>query len=221
MAAESQASRESFPRVDSDLAAYDRAIAKMQSAFAKIPADPKDKEWVKRKLAHMCEIDQFMRNQIALPFERKYSEDEAEYFEEQFGPRFQATDKGNTRGLKKIFKLYGWFKISEFGSEGDQNAWLLVQHADDDVDFQKSVLKILEALHSIGETSPSNYAYLFDRVATNEGRPQRYGTQGQCVGPGKWEPNPMEDQGRVDELRKSVGLEPLEEYKKRFTDICH
>lgn len=206
-----------FPRVDADLAAMDEAAARMRAEFGRTAADPADREWVKRKLRHLVDVDQYVRKLgTSLPRE-KYSQEETEYFWRQLGPRVCAMDEAHTRELKELLGVYGWFKLSEFGPDADTHAWLLVQHADRDTAFQKAVLLKLEALCPQGETDPTNYAYLFDRVAINEGRPQRYGTQGGMVAPGKWEPDPMEDPAGVDERRKAVGLEPLEEYKKCFT----
>ena len=120
---------------------------------------------------------------------------------------------------------YSWFTISEWGKAADGNAWLLVQHADHDREFQQDILAKLEKLYPIGETRPDHYAYLYDRVATAFQDPakrtlQRYGTQGKCIGPGKWEPFPIEDPDQVDARRASVGLPPLAEYIERFKDIC-
>ena len=71
------------------------------------------------------------------------------------------------------------------------------------------------------DTSVSNFAYLHDRVSTADDRPQRYGTQGRCVGPGRWEPLELEDSAKIDTLRASVGLEALALYKERFIEDCH
>jgi len=114
----------------------------------------------------------------------------------------------------------GWFKISVWGKEIDGDAWLLVQHMDGDVVFQKQVLEMLEPLYRTGETDPSNYAHLYDRVAWNERRPQRYGTQGRCAAKLRWEPKPLEEPARVDERRKTVGLEPMKSYRRRMSALC-
>ena len=66
-------------------------------------------------------------------------------------------------------------------------------------------------LYPRGETSPENYAYLYDRVAAAEERPQRYGTQGMCIGSA---PN-------LNARRKEVGLESLSEYKSVVSKMCH
>jgi len=127
-----------------------------------------------------------------------------------------AIDETNTAWLKADLKAHRWYTISASGAEADKMAWLLAQHADRDRPFQREVLKILEGLLPTHETSASNYAYLYDRLADAEKRPQRYGTQGRC-GPGQaWEPLPIEDPENVDKVRASVGLGPLAEYKTKF-----
>jgi hypothetical protein len=55
-------------------------------------------------------------------------------------------------------------------------AWLLVQHMDDDISFQKWFHSYLK--ESADETQdPKEYGYLYDRIAIKENRPQKYNTQ--------------------------------------------
>ena len=216
----------SYPRVDKDIDTYDQTVAKMKSDFSSQQADPKNKTWVQLKIDNMVQVDQYMRKFWDTPFINSYTTDEKAEFNRQFLLKSSTVDSDNTSDLKELLKNYNWFRISEFGSKTDNQAWLLVQHADQDHEFQESILKTLEALWPLGETKPSNYAYLYDRVALSFGdpskiKPQRYGTQGQCVGPGLWEPWAIENPEKVDELRKSVGLESMDEYKKGFKYICH
>jgi hypothetical protein len=126
-------------------------------------------------------------------------------------------DEANTQWLKAQLGSSGWFTISKYGEEADSAAWLLVQHADRDTAFQNDVLRILTSLVGRKETSPANYAYLYDRVAVNSKRPQRYGTQGRCAESGIWEPRPIEDPSRLNERRAAIGLEPQAAYSARFT----
>ncbi len=215
-----------YPKVDADLATYDQTIVKMKSEFAVTTANPKDKEWVKAKLDFMFNIDQYMRNYWNTPFKQKYNEAETQYFNEHFYPKHAGLDSENTKELKELLKIYDWFKISEFGVKADNQAWLIVQHADLEIQFQKDVLLILEKLYPLKETKPSNYAYLYDRVACSSNDPtqqklQRYGTQGKCVGPAKWEPHPMEDPENVDKRRAEMGLDTMAEYQLMFKDVCH
>ncbi|MDE2293038.1 MAG: hypothetical protein KGL53_13225 [Elusimicrobia bacterium] len=208
----------SFPRVDEAVAAFDAGLKALRALRA--PGDARDKEWVKRRLAQLCEEDQFMRGHVPYPDDNGYSPAEKSRFFELFGPRWSEVDVSNTAALKELLAVHGWFTIDAFGPQADQDAWLLVQHADHDVAFQEEVLARLEALLPSGGTRPHNYAYLFDRVAVARDRPQRYGTQGRCVGKGLWEPDPMEEPERVDERRAAVGLPPMAEYKAHFRDIC-
>src|SRR5690606_7281333 len=121
-------------------------------------------------------------------------------------------DEENTQWLKAQVSQGGWFTVSKYGADADFAAWLLVQHADLDVPFQTEMLLILEPLVAAKETSQSNYAYLYDRVAVNSGRPQRYGTQGRCTAAGVWEPREVEQREKLDERRAAVGLGPEADY---------
>ena len=126
-------------------------------------------------------------------------------------------DADNTRWLKEQVGRSGWFVVSKYGVDADRGAWLLVQHADRDVAFQAEVLSMLEPLSAVGETDPKSYAYLYDRVAVNSQRPQRYGTQGRCTAAGTWEPREVEAPEQLDERRAAVGLPPEAEYIAVFT----
>ncbi|MBL7716477.1 MAG: hypothetical protein JNL01_13515 [Bdellovibrionales bacterium] len=216
----------SISKVDADLRAYDSTVANMEATVAAPKANPKDMGWVKKKLKHMFDVDQYMRKQMNLPFEHSYNEAEKEYFSKEYSKRFKQVDNKNTEDLKGLLKIYRWFVTSKFGAEADNHAWTLVQHADEQPEFQKQVLAILTGLYKTKETSPKNYAYLFDRVAASfsdigNRKLQRYGTQGQCTGPGKWAPIPMEEPSKVDQRRADVGLGSMAEYIAMFKNICH
>ncbi len=206
------------------LADFDATIQKMREEFAQVKGNSSEKDWLLKKLQHMVNMDQFMRNQLIHfigPSDQQL-DDEAR---SAVLKRWQQIDYENTIDLKALLKTHSWFTISQFGKKADSNAWLLVQHADHDPAFQQEVLSKLEKLYPAGETSAANYAYLYDRVAASnhditKRRLQRYGTQGTCTGPGKWEPLPIEDPEHVDERRLAVGLPPLAEYIAGFKDIC-
>jgi hypothetical protein len=89
-------------------------------------------------------------------------------------------------------------------------AWVVAQHSDLDSEFQAKVLDLMEPLVAKKEASGKLFAYLCDRTH----RPQRYGTQGSCTGPGVWTPREIQDAASVDERRASVGMMPekLAEY---------
>jgi hypothetical protein len=126
--------------------------------------------------------------------------------------RFAAIDCANTAWLKTQLAAIGWFAIPTYGAEADNAAWHLVQHADREPDFQRRMLKELEALPK-GHTDPKRIGYLWDRVARADKRLQRYGTQGTCTD-GQWKAFEVEDPEHLDERRKSLGMEPIAEHEK-------
>jgi hypothetical protein len=200
------------------LTKLDATINNLKAEFALVPGDASDKQWVIKKLQHMVDMDQFARQLMIRPQDESVEA-------QQLLQRMLDLDRQNTVDLKSLLDRYGWFTISEFGKKADGNAWLLVQHSDHDPAFQEQVLAKLEKLYPRGETRPANYAYLYDRLAASwhnpaKRRPQRYGTQGQCTGLGKWEPLRIEDPANVDARRAAVGLPPLAEYIAGFKDIC-
>lgn len=135
-----------------------------------------------------------------------------------FTARLCGVDAGNTAWLKAEWRASGWFTAAHDGQAASGDAWLLVQHADRDPDFQRAVLPILAR-----ETDPRgrvNYAYLFDRVATNAHQPQSFGTQGRCVGPGAWEPDPVAEPEGLEARRAEFGLGSIAEYKALFKAVC-
>ena len=109
--------------------------------------------------------------------------------------------------------------ISRFGEWVSQQAWLLVQHADHDIEFQKHYLKLMETALEDKDIRPENYAYLWDRVQKNSGQPQRYGTQGDCRKKNQWEPYKLEDPLQVNYYRQKMGLEPFNDYKKMVSAL--
>jgi hypothetical protein len=209
------------------VAEWDAHVAKLRAEFARAPAAPDDKAWIRSRLRHLVAVDQYAR----LPFtrdgsERGFTPEENTAFQKEIGRRMEEIDTANTAELKKLIEKHGWFRISEFGPEADNDAWLLVQHADRDPEFQRATLRLLEPLAAIDETDRSRFAYLVDRVALSFSDPanrklQRYGTQLRCTGKGQSEPWPVEDPDNLDQRRREVGLQPMAEYQKSFKDLCH
>src|SRR5688572_2230196 len=124
-----------------------------------------------------------------------------------------AVDARNTRRLREVIAEIGWPTRSKVGEQAEHLAWLLVQHADRDLSFQRECLALMEA-ESADEVCPKHLAYLVDRIRVAEGRPQRYGTQLR-MGEQGLEPAPVEDLAGVDARRRGVGLEPIAEYVRR------
>jgi len=127
------------------------------------------------------------------------------------------SDSKNIEDSKAIIAKYGWPKISEIGKDGQNNFWLAVQHADQDVTFQRKALAAMEKLFKTNEISLEHYAFLYDRIQCNLNYKQLYGTQvvwtqnGQASG---FRHILKED--TVNERRSKIGLQPLSVYSKTY-----
>lgn len=154
----------------------------------------------------MCDADQDMRNRaLANDGIVETKEDEE-------------LDSKNTQRMKEIIAEIGWPTVSKVGKDISYVAWLLVQHADRDVVFQRHCLDLMKA-EPVDEVNIRNIAYLEDRVCVNEKRPQVYGTQffdSIVDGEKVYGPRPIGDPEHVEERRKEVGLETLEEYRQHL-----
>ena len=158
-----------------------------------MPDDPKDAfKAIADEIIKMSEVDQKMRKS---------------------GQWDSSVDVENTRRMKEIIEQIEWPTRSKVGRHASDMAWLLVQHADHDHEFQKMCLALMKA-QSAGDVKTGNIAYLEDRVRVGEGRPQLYGTQFYADEAGNFGPRPIEDPDNVDERRKAVGLQPLSEYAR-------
>lgn len=121
-------------------------------------------------------------------------------------------DVANTDRLRAIVDEFGWPGRTLVGEQGAEHAWLLAQHADHQLDSQRLFLKELEKAVAAGDAPARHAAYLTDRVAMNEGRPQTYGTQIRDVRDGEGVPWPIAEPQHLDERRASVGLPAFAEY---------
>ena len=123
-----------------------------------------------------------------------------------------AVDVANIAWLKQVIEKNGWPTKTMVGQDGAFAAYLLVQHADLDLNFQRACLVLMKAAERGGEADALHVAYVEDRIAVAEKRPQRYGTQFM----NDETPFPIEDPAHVDERRASVGLGTLADYRKQM-----
>ena len=127
--------------------------------------------------------------------------------------RQQAIDEALTKMVVRIVEQYGWPTSEMVGRDGVYSTFLLLQHAETEI--QKSMLENVRVSYEVGDLNGGDYALMYDRVQTNDGLPQRYGSQAD-VSSGEIQFYPMEDPDRVDEFRAQVGLEPMRDYIKRL-----
>lgn len=88
-----------FPKVKADIKTYDEHVATLNSSFKQTPANPKDKTWVKSKLQHMVDVDQYMRNYSNTPHDHHYTEAENQEFNKWYHPLLSAVDTAHTSEL--------------------------------------------------------------------------------------------------------------------------
>lgn len=128
-----------------------------------------------------------------------------------YHPEMEAVHLDNARLLERVFDAMGWPHHEALGEDGAAAAFLILQHAISRPDLQRRGLELmLEAIPS-GHANALDAAYLSDRIAVFEGRPQLFGTQFDWDAQSQLSPAPVRDPAELDERRASVGLPPMAE----------
>jgi hypothetical protein len=123
-------------------------------------------------------------------------------------------DADNTAWMKDIVRDHRWPTLSMVDDDGADAAWLLVQHADHDRDFQQHCLGLMLQLPT-HEVPRDHIAYLTDRVRLAFEQQQIYGTQVE-IRDGVAAARDLEHPDSVDDRRAAMGLGPLSEYLTGF-----
>ena len=168
--------------------------------------------FLETELISMSVSDQAVRNRMTKFFQS------GEEIPPELAKEVAKVDKANRERLKEIVAEHGWPTYDMVGSEASRAAWLVVQHSDRDIEFQKKCLALMEPLVKKNQVGKSDFAYLWDRVAVNNCKKQRYGTQIESKD-GKWQPKPVEDPKNLDKRRAEVGLTSIAYYLKVFEQI--
>ena len=92
----------------------------------------------------------------------------------------------------------------------------VLQHAIGSPAVQRGCLPLLREAAERGDVPAAYPAWLEDRIAFSERRPQRYGTQFDWDPDGRMSPWPIDDPDGLAARRASVGLSPLEEQQERL-----
>jgi hypothetical protein len=181
------------------------------------PESVKNPKLRQELLARMAE-DQEARKQWLRLMGRPQPSKDAKKQVELAVAKLREVDRKNLVRMKQIVERSGWPGKTDVGSDGAQAAWLLVQHSDSDLAFQKRCLALIIAAVKKGEASADQMAYLTDRVRVAEKKKQVYGTQFHEVG-GRQEPYPVENEADLDRRRKEVGMPPMAEYRKLIDEM--
>jgi hypothetical protein len=117
----------------------------------------------------------------------------------------------NSEKLEGIINLIGYPTIDKVGKEANEAAWLIIQHAISQPHFMKKCAELLSIEVSHKNADPKQLAYLTDRIAVFEDKLQLFGTNFDWDENGELNPNKYDDLIKVNQRRKSIGLNTLEE----------
>jgi tetratricopeptide (TPR) repeat protein len=121
----------------------------------------------------------------------------------------------NLENLGVLLQEKGWPKRSQVGPEAAEAAFFVLQHSN--ASAQEKYLPMFEKCCRENEADWQQYALMFDRMRMNRNLPQRYGTHYNLDNCATSERNlyPLEDETKVDEWRKEIGLGPLKDYLEK------
>lgn len=117
----------------------------------------------------------------------------------------------NAKILSDIIDKIGYPTREKVGKEANEATWLIIQHSIGQPKLMKNSAELLKIAVREGKEDPKCLAYLTDRIAVFESKPQYYGTQFDWDENGLLSPNHFDDLKKVNERRKSIGLNTLEE----------
>jgi hypothetical protein len=198
------------PQTRALIAPVHEAIVKARAELAALPPPKDDAE----KLLRMETLDQAPRKVIQIDYS-KIPPAERDAARAAIWAEIKPIDDANLKTLLAMLPPEGWFTIGRYGKEGSKAAFLIVQHAD--LAQWRRFVPVLEKLAAQGQVKGGDYALMYDRLALNENRPQRYGSQMTCKA-GKLVPDPMEDPDHIDERRATLGMTPYKDYLALFAN---
>ena len=148
--------------------------------------------------------------------------DSVRYEHPEGTPEYQAfitewirSDSLNLVWAEKILVEHGYPGKSMVGVSAAGAIWLVIQHAP--LEKQEQYLPLITEAADKGEILKSNWALLIDRIRMRQGKTQLYGSQVvRDEATGQWKLHDIEDEANVNKLRAEAGMEPLEDYARRF-----
>ncbi len=126
-------------------------------------------------------------------------------------------DRVHADRLKEIVNHIGWPTRELVGLKATQAAYMVIQHAGHDNEFQNRCLALMVDLVKEGELPASYVALLTDRIRVFQNQPQVFGTQ-MSMAPnehGVLVPTPtvpIEDPEHLDDRRKLMGMPPHRDF---------
>ena len=129
----------------------------------------------------------------------------------------RAIDIAHSDRLKEIVEHIGWPTRETVGLKATQAAYMVIQHAGHDAEFQNQSLAMMIDLVEDGELPASYVALLTDRIRVFQDQPQVFGTQMAMAANkyGVMVPTPtvpIEDPEHLDARRKLMGMPAHQEF---------
>ena len=126
-----------------------------------------------------------------------------------YASQMEAVHRKNASRLQQIIAEHGWPDCDLVGADGTLAAWFVAQHAIGEPAFQRQALMLVQEKVRQGRVPAAQEASLGDRIAMNEDRLQRYGTQSLPCADGQYRRWKTEDPEHLNERRASIGMPPV------------
>ena len=123
--------------------------------------------------------------------------------------KYAKEDHRNQELVISIIEKCGMPTLKEVGQRQMDAIWLGLQHSTKEIRIK--YFPYVEKAVKNGDLSKDQYALMKDRMLMDEGKPQIYGSQ---IENGKL--YKLENPKTVNERRKEMGMESIEDYLKRF-----
>jgi VWFA-related protein len=123
----------------------------------------------------------------------------------------------NTTELCSILKQNGWPTRNLVGEDGARSMFYLLRNSATD-ELQRDLLPVIIAAVKKGEVSKSSFAAYIDRLRTNAGLKQIFGTQA-TIQNGFLVLFPISDEAHVDARRQQYDLSPLKTYLRGLEQL--
>ena len=124
-------------------------------------------------------------------------------------------ERNDAKNIKVIDKILKQGLPQGLTEESYKTIWIVIDHAP--LEKQEQYLPLVEQMATEGYVGVDEYAILYDRVAMEQNRHQRYGSQlvqfdnAEAMQLYVW---PIEDVEKLDSLRSAVGLSSFYNYLK-------
>ena len=182
------------------------------AGFTPVPPPPPTHPELRIELLKMYIDDQYCRGNL---MNNVLQELGMENYQPNEGGMVEVDQQNRTR-LQGIMEEHGFPTKAMVGKSGMEGVFLVIQHAGNDKEWQRSQLPNVKAAFERGELEGQHYALLYDRVMLGQGEKQLYGTQIIDVDPinKKVVLDSLEDPTHLDQRRMELGMSPISLYKK-------